>query len=427
MAYEPTKWNCRATGEETGKFKCECKNVAINSTGNECDEDVEILISNLSDLRDYGDLINYDKLHITDSTIKCIPYNILTKFSNLDRFEAKDIGIEFLNANSFAGAENLTVLRLDNNKITNLPENIFKNAPKLQKIFLEGNQIEKIDKNAFADLKSLKELYLKNNKITILEDGLFASNTELKKIDLKNNQIAAIGPNAFIMSRSYDSLTLNGCLEIEEDTFTGKTNKEIVRCFMPYLTEKNNKIQIENEKANKDLEKRLKTDLDEVKNETEEKLGKVSTEIEVLKQIENKTMENQKKIDDLTDGKSEMIQMASYGFIGLVAINFILIIIVLASCARSNKQRPVESDVDSGFGVEASDGRLMEVKVNSYDSDSDQSDEEEMDKKDKRSGKKGGKKIKVSKQIVKKKKKELSDSNDSELVSNTSDSDSDSE
>lgn len=114
----------------------------------------------------------------------------------LDQLNISYNNITSLNANTFAGAENLRIIDLKCNKIEIIDKSAFGLLANLLFLDLSHNKIVSIEKSTFAPLKSLETLNVKNNLINALvESDLFLNNKMLSIINFSENKIETIAIN----------------------------------------------------------------------------------------------------------------------------------------------------------------------------------------------------------------------------------------
>lgn len=164
----------------------------------------------------YGDATDFI---VKESNWEVIPSSVFSTFSNLHRIEMS-ANIKRLTAGTFANADNLNTIQLNDNQIVEIPQNAFIGAAKLRIIALPANKIENIEDGAFNGLTNLTHLYLTRNKLRIIRNGTFAGTLKLKRIELDRNQIDTIESNAFhLSSLEYIDLGHNRLKTLAADIF----------------------------------------------------------------------------------------------------------------------------------------------------------------------------------------------------------------
>jgi Leucine-rich repeat (LRR) protein len=110
-------------------------------------------------------------LDLSDNKIDFIDPKTFSKFANLRRLYLNENQLKsFKNIISADVRNTLVDLRLDDNQVSRIEDGIFKHLKGLQELSLSGNKLERIDANGFAGLDNLE--ILKMDKCTIDEAHL---------------------------------------------------------------------------------------------------------------------------------------------------------------------------------------------------------------------------------------------------------------
>ena len=176
-------------------------------------------IAGLPDLGQTEDIIQV--ILISSSTVRNLFNN---SFAGLKArtLDVREIGIEHLHQNAFAGLENyieniylvgndirvlptdifsnmvhLRTLTLDRNSISAIVRDQFHGLQRLTHLGMESNDISSIQDGAFSGLPSLKYLYLQNNFIEHLPVGTFDNLENLQELNMINNRISVLRPDIF--------------------------------------------------------------------------------------------------------------------------------------------------------------------------------------------------------------------------------------
>lgn len=168
-----------------------------------------------------------------------IPSIICEKFKNSIRIEFIDVGIEYIDENSFKGCGKLAFLILQVNKISEVHENSFIHNTDLSVFFFDRNQLSTLPENLFVNQQKLRSLILRSNKLSDLPKNIFNNLTKLDYLNLSNNQLKVLKNAWFVHLESMEILLLsmNQIEELPVNIFSAL--KKLTR-----LNLDNNKLQI---------------------------------------------------------------------------------------------------------------------------------------------------------------------------------------
>ncbi|KAJ8924838.1 hypothetical protein NQ315_000993 [Exocentrus adspersus] len=186
-----------------------------------------------------------------------LSYNRLDKIiflSNITSLVELDLSynlIEFINANSFTGLNDLEIINLSNNLINALEAGTF-NSNKLIEIDLSNNNLAVIKSLSFSDLPCLNKLLLSQNPVQTVETNSFKSLPTISVLNLSDMNIQNIQEASFtdlpglkviyLHNNKIKSLTaLNGLnLETFEVTLQGfESNFNLPQLKILYITNSN--------------------------------------------------------------------------------------------------------------------------------------------------------------------------------------------
>lgn len=102
-----------------------------------------------------------------------------------------------LQANTFAGLEELEMLSIVNNSMQTLEKDAFQGLRDLDVLDLRYNQLTVVPSSIFKPLKHLTSLFLSQNKIHTLEQDSFEGLVELQLLDITFNNLKIINSDIF--------------------------------------------------------------------------------------------------------------------------------------------------------------------------------------------------------------------------------------
>lgn len=134
------------------------------------------------------------KITFENVTLKEIPTNIFSTFSNLRDLNLSNVRLETITRENFANTRNIITLNLSKNKLTYLGNMIFSELKILIDLDLSENMLSDFHEGAFDFCcTALRTLNLKSNKINQVRPSLFYSMNNLTLLDLSENKIVEIG------------------------------------------------------------------------------------------------------------------------------------------------------------------------------------------------------------------------------------------
>ena len=113
---------------------------------------------------------------------------------NLEHLDLSDMGLTYLDPNTFEANTNLIHLDLsDNHLIEELNANIFDVNTKLKYLSLHGNHVT-LNSNIFEKFVALEHLNLSQMGLTFLDPNIFQTNTNLTELYLFRNKLSEFNP-----------------------------------------------------------------------------------------------------------------------------------------------------------------------------------------------------------------------------------------
>lgn len=129
----------------------------------------------------------------------------------LQVFECRSCGLEFVNPNLYKTLNSLTHLDLGENQIAGLDQHGFKDLPELRTLKLDRNHLTEIHNYSFIHLNELKTLNLTWNKIRHISPDAFKHLKNLTEIDLSNTGLERLDATLFRpVFATLETLILNG-------------------------------------------------------------------------------------------------------------------------------------------------------------------------------------------------------------------------
>lgn len=144
------------------------------------------------------DNVNVTKKSITSLVISqqiaiFLPYQISTKFPDLEEIVVDDSKLSALLTSDFTGLLKIKIIQITNNNITTIESDVFNNLQLLENLDLSSNEIRMLPAHIFASLSNLKVLNLSYNKLSRFEVKLLPNQNKIDQFYLNGNEIQHLG------------------------------------------------------------------------------------------------------------------------------------------------------------------------------------------------------------------------------------------
>lgn len=163
-----------------------------------------------------------EKIMIKASTFKPLQANIFSNCSALIELDLGSNAIDTIDRNSFAGLQNLKILKLNDNKLGNIIANVFNSLPSLETLDVSRNKLKEFDNRVFVDNKNLTYLNIAQNNIEFLKMDYFVGLELLSTLDATNNVINATQKEMFDELKGLKVVKFkeNVCIDKDFDSFS---------------------------------------------------------------------------------------------------------------------------------------------------------------------------------------------------------------
>ncbi|KAG5679608.1 hypothetical protein PVAND_009168 [Polypedilum vanderplanki] len=222
------------------------------------------------------------------------------KVQNIDDFTGNRVTIEKAEGNHTIGKSNDDVkfFTITSANLTYFPkniENVFKN---LELIAIWDSNLIELTSEDLRPFAKLKDFYLQGNPIEVIREDLFVHNPNIEVLILENNKISHIDSKALSYLNNLEVIDLkNNVCEFDKDEANIRSEVlEIVKqieqgqCQSPKHTTSENPLMSQINQRDENLK---------FNQEYEEKIKKLSEEIQQYKNIINKQEEQLKNITEL--------------------------------------------------------------------------------------------------------------------------------
>ncbi|CAG9811335.1 unnamed protein product [Chironomus riparius] len=156
------------------------------------------------------------------------PSIICEKFKNLKVLDLKDLGIQFLQNNSFDDCTNLEKLMINIVINTELPDNLFNANTKMSSVMIVGSSLQSLSKNLFkSQEKSLKDLEIQLNNVNCLIPwNFFQSLSNLQYLVIAIKGLKTLDPDWFKTLSKLEELAIvqSEILNLPKYVFTNLEN-----------------------------------------------------------------------------------------------------------------------------------------------------------------------------------------------------------
>ncbi|XP_074600041.1 uncharacterized protein LOC141854302 [Brevipalpus obovatus] len=188
----PSKCNCIWRNDKT-VVDCSSANLSDLPIGTRSDVQVFILNNNhikelKSKIFQSTGLINLQKIHLSNCTLRVIARDAFGSLSNLVELDLSRNRIESIPVEALQGLGLLRRLYFNNNLIRQVDRESFRELSNLQILHLSNCHITTIDHRAFEGLINLSHLQLNGNKLRQLSGSILDSLMALKQINLHENR-----------------------------------------------------------------------------------------------------------------------------------------------------------------------------------------------------------------------------------------------
>lgn len=176
----------------------------------------------------HRDVSEISKVYFEDSKIEILTEDICTALPYVTHFDADNLGVSFVEENTFKKCTKLGFLKLIKNPLAILPPGLFDSNANLSKVWLYHNKLTKIDGDLFKHNPKLLAIYLDHNK---LQEFSFSCDmpilSKLQSIDLDGNELVDVGIEMLLEKCP----NLNK-IDLDENQFPCGRQRKIVEALM---------------------------------------------------------------------------------------------------------------------------------------------------------------------------------------------------
>lgn len=229
-------------------------------------------------------------ISFNSNCIKHIPTGVGKMFKNLVKIQVVEEPLATISSNDFIDIKSLQIIEIRKTFLSLIPEDTFSNLLTLEILNLSDNRIQELKPKTFGNLLNLRRVLLSGNLLISLPSQLFAGNVNLEEIDLSANRLRFIDTTFDSLKNSTRILMADNFCIIENSPLELLIRKISENC-------KAGSIIVSEKNLTESTSELFK--LREMNDDLRFATDKAYKDIEFLKNIYDRVMENFTKIDEV--------------------------------------------------------------------------------------------------------------------------------